>query len=121
MTGVVSLANNGGFIQTRLPLAASGTFDASEYSGVALVARARGKDYYLHLRTPRNVFPWAHFAAELPVTEEWRRIEVPFSAFEAQYMIGGRLDTSRLRSVAVVAAGAEFEADIWVRSIGLYR
>jgi hypothetical protein len=36
-------------------------------------------------------------------------------------MLGGRLDTSRLRSVAVVAAKAAFEADIWVRSVGLYR
>jgi hypothetical protein len=121
MRGRVSLENNGGFIQARLALAESGTFDAGDYAGVALVVRGREDHYYLHLRTPRTVFPWAHFAARLPVSEQWRRVEVPFSSFEPQYMLGGRLDTSRLRSVAVVAAKAAFEADIWVRSVGLYR
>lgn len=120
MSGEVSLENNGGFIQTRLRLAESGTFDASEYRGIALRVRGRGDHYYLHLRTPRTVFPWAHFAAKLPVTEEWQRVEVPFDAFEPQYMLGGRLEPARLKSVAVVAAKAAFEADVWVRSIGLY-
>lgn len=121
MSGRVSLENNGGFIQTRLRLAESGTFDAGDYTGIALVVRGTGDHYYLHLRTPRTMFPWAHFAAPLPVAGEWRRVEVPFSSFEAKYMMGGRLDRSRLRSVAVVAGQAAFDADIYVRSVGLYR
>jgi hypothetical protein len=121
MTGTVSLDNNGGFIQARLELTESGNFDAGEYAGIALVVRGRGENYYLHLRTPRTVFPWAHFAAPLPVTGEWRRVEVPFASFEPRYMLGGRLEPSRLRSVAIVAGFAAFDADIWVRSIGLYR
>jgi hypothetical protein len=122
MTGQVSLENNGGFIQARLRLAESGSFDARAYSGVALDVRGRGGNYYLHLKTPRNVFPWAHYEAKLPVTENWRRVQVPFESFEPQYMLGGgRPDTANLRSIAVVAAKAEFQADIWVRSVGLYR
>jgi hypothetical protein len=121
MSGEVSLENNGGFIQVRLRLSESGTFDASDYRGLALQVRGRGDHYYLHLRTPRTVFPWAHFAAPIPVSETWRRVEVPFDAFEPQYMLGGRLEPARLKSVAVVAAKAAFEADLWVRSIGLYK
>jgi hypothetical protein len=121
MTGTVSLENNGGFIQVRLELAESGFFNAGEFRGVAVEARGRGDHYYIHLRNARTRFPWAYYAAKLPVTEEWQRIEIPFESFEGEYMLGGgRMDVGRLRSVAVVAAKAEFDADIWVRSVSLY-
>ena len=121
MTGTVSLENNGGFIQVRLKLTEDGTFDARPYTGIAIEARGTGDHYYIHLRNARTRFPWAYYAAPLPVTEEWRRIEIPFERFEGESMLGGnKIDVGRLRSVAVVAAKAEFDADIWVRSISLY-
>jgi hypothetical protein len=122
MTGSVSLENNGGFIQVRLNLAEDGFFDARDFRGVEIEARGTGDHYYLHLRNARTRFPWAYYAAELPVSEQWSRIRVPFDDFQGEYMIGGgKIDVGRLRSVAVVAAQAEFDADIWVRSISLYK
>ena len=125
MTGRVSLENNGGFIQVRLPLSPAGSFDAREWRGVAVTARADSDDldrYYLHLRTDRTRLPWSHYEQKLPVTREWRRLELPFSGFEPRNMLGRAApDSSRLRSVAVVAGKADFTADIQVRSIELYR
>ncbi len=122
MTGRVSLENRGGFIQVRLPLSEEGSMDASEYSGVAVTVRAAGHHYYLHLRTNRTRFPWSHYAQRIPVSEDWKRIELPFAEFEPRYMLGGGSpNVSRLRSVAVVAGNAEFNADVWVRSIELYK
>jgi hypothetical protein len=125
MTGRVSLENNGGFIQVRLPLSPEGAFDAREYRGVAVTARAAGDhldQYFVHLRTDRTRLPWSHYEQKMPVTREWRRLELPFSDFEAQNMLGrAPPDVSRLRSVAVVAGKADFTADIQVRSIELYR
>lgn len=122
MTGEVSLENNGGFIQARLPLAEEGALDAEEYRGVALQVRGAGDHYYVHLRTTRTRFPWAHYALKMPVSDEWQWLRLPFESFEGQMMLGGRRpDSGRLRSVAVVAAKAEFTADLWVRRIALYR
>ncbi|TVR31393.1 MAG: NADH:ubiquinone oxidoreductase [Spirochaetaceae bacterium] len=121
MTGRVTTENNGGFIQVRLPLSEHGHLDASAYRGVALSVRGSGDNYYVHLRTNRTRFPWAHYARKLPVTEQWQRVELPFEEFEGQLMLGGRrVDTDRLRSIAVVAAKADFQADIWVREVSLY-
>jgi hypothetical protein len=121
MTGRVTTENNGGFIQVRLPLSGDGRFDASAYQGVALTVRGKGDNYYVHLRTSRTRFPWSHYAQKLPVTEEWQRVELPFEEFEGQLMFGGReVNRNRLRSVAVVAAKANFQADIWVREVALY-
>lgn len=125
MTGRVSLENRGGFIQARLPMSREGSRDVSEYRGVAVTARAGSSDldhYYVHLRTDRTRFPWSHYTQNLPIGEEWRRIELPFTDFEPRYMLGGGSpDVSRLRSVAIVAGNAEFMADIQVRSIELYK
>lgn len=123
MTGTVSLENNGGFIQVRLPLAdRRGDFDAREFSGLELEVRGAGDDYFLHLRTSRNRLPWAHYAAPLPVSVDWQTVRVPFDSFSAEYSIGrGGPDLRRLTSVAVVAGNAEFQADISVRRIALYR
>lgn len=142
LSGRVSLENNGGFIQVRLMLAEDGGFDAEEYSGIAVVARradggvdtadggvdtadAAGKEsggYYLHLRTPRTLFPWAHYAAPLPVGRDWREVRVPFTAFEPKYMMGGgKANLRRLRSLAIVAAWRAFDADLRVRRVGFYK
>ncbi len=122
MTGEVSLENNGGFIQARLALSESGSFNAEEYRGVAVEVRGAGDHYYLHIRTNRTRFPWAHYAAEMPVREEWAWVQLPFDDFEPQLMLGGGSpDRRRLRSIAVVAAKAEFTADLWLRRVALYR
>jgi hypothetical protein len=123
MTGTVSLENNGGFVQVRLRLVRDGALlDASEYTGVAVTIRGTGPAFTLHLRTPRNNLPWNYFAAELAVEPEWRRVEVPFSQFQAEGMLfRTSLDTSRLRSIAVVAAKKAGTVDVQIDRVELYR
>lgn len=123
MTGDVSLENNGGFIQVRLPLAERGDqLNASEFRGFELEVRGTGSDYFLHLRTSRNRQPWAHYAAALPVSRQWQTVRVPFDSFRPDFSTRRTLpDLRRLTSVAVVAGNAEFDADISVRRIGMYR
>ena len=124
MRGNVSLENNGGFIQVRLPLGSSGKpFDAGRYTGIAVTARTEaeiGDGYYIHLRTPRTVFPWAYYAAPLPVSGDWQRIEVPFSAFQSEFMVKNKLNKNKLLSVAIVAAKKQFSADIYVSRVEFY-
>lgn len=118
MAGSVSLENNGGFIQVRLPLTGSGTFDASDYAGIAVVARGRPGSYRIHLRTRQTRLPWQLYSAPLEVTDEWRTIVVPFAAFEPD-SVRRDLDRSLLTSLAIVAYGQEFDAEIELRRIAL--
>ncbi|MEM7054348.1 MAG: CIA30 family protein [Pseudomonadota bacterium] len=119
ITGSVRLENNGGFIQVRLPLDATGQYlDISDYSAVELTVRGQPGAYYVHLRTQDNRRPWHYYSARLAVGPEWQTVRLPWSKFEAQ---GERdvLDLSRARSIAVVAYGERFEADIEVADIAL--
>lgn len=119
MTGEVRLDNNGGFIQARLPLGDNGrTLDASRFDAVRVTVRGTPGSYFLHLRTPDTRRPWQYYRAELPVDAEWSERTIRFEAFTGK-SIGGSPDFSQLKSIAVVAYGEAFEADIRVARLEL--
>ena len=117
LTGKVSTENNGGFIQARADLAPPG----SSATGVRIVARGNGERYFIHLRTSGTILPWQYYQAGFSTGPDWQEIRLPFSAFKAS----GRLLRARpaprtLRSIAIVAFGKDYSADLEVREIGLY-
>lgn len=118
MTGRVSTANRGGFIQMRMDLASPPPEDAA---GVRLVVRGNDQRYFVHLRTSGTVLPWQYYQAGFDVTQDWREVRLPFGAFAAS---GALLRTeprpASLTSLAVVAYGRDHEAEIEVREVGFY-
>ena len=118
MTGRVSTANRGGFIQMRLYLVSpppEGT------TGVRLIVRGNGQRYFVHLRTGSTLLPWQYYQAGFAVSESWTEVRLPLDAFSAS---GGLLRTvpkaAGLTSVGVVAFGRNHDARIDVREVGFY-
>ncbi len=112
MQGPVRLENNGGFIQVRLPLGANREdFDAGAYAGVAITLRGRPGPYFLHIRNHETQRVWQYYRAVLEVDEHWQRLVVDFSEFDSAHR-SGPLDTRQLRSLAIVAYGEAFEAEL---------
>ncbi len=118
MTGQVRLDNNGGFIQARVPLSASGRLDASGFEGFRVRVRGQAGPYYLHLRSRHTWRPWQYYRAPVEIGPEWRDLFVPFSAFEARSVRRG-LDITSLESLGIVAYGEAFDAEIEVARIEL--
>ena len=118
MTGRVSTANRGGFIQMRLDLA---TPQPEGTTGVRLIVRGNDQRYFVHLRTGGTVLPWQYYQAGFDVTEIWSEVRLPLDAFEAS---GGLLRSvpapASLTSVAAVAYGRDHDARIDVREVGFY-
>ena len=123
MTGSVSLENNGGFVQIRLELAErGGVFDGSEYRGIRVRVRGKGDGYYIFLRTANTLLPWKFYKAPVPVSEEWAEVDIPWTGFESgDYGRSRVFSSSKLKSVALVAYGKAFEAEIDLAEIGFYR
>lgn len=122
MRGDVSTKNNGGFIQIRLKLSPRGVLDGSSFEGLRLVVRGRGSGYYIFLRTANTILPWKFFKAEIPVTEEWRSVDIPWTAFgSGDYGRAKTLKTNQLKSVALVAYGKDFTAEVDLRELSFYR
>ena len=118
MTGRVSTANRGGFIQMRLDLPQpppEGT------AGVRLVARGNDQRYFVHLRTSGTILPWQYYQAGFDVTRRWAEVRLPLAAFRASGALLRRTPLAdSLTSVAVVAYGRDHEAEIELREIGFY-
>lgn len=118
MTGHVSTANRGGFIQMRLDLPEpppAGT------TGLRLVVRGNGQRYFAHLRTRGTILPWQYYQAGFEVTGNWSEVRLPFAAFQPSGRLLRRVPEARsLTSVAVVAFGRDHDAEIELRELDFY-
>jgi hypothetical protein len=118
LTGSVSTENNGGFIQFRRKL--TDRPDAS-VSGVRLLVRGNGEQYFVHLRTRGTVLPWQYYQAEFATSDEWTEVSLPLSGFKASgAMLRAIPVADEITSVGVVAYGRDHEARVDVSEIGFY-
>lgn len=119
MRGDVSLANNGGFIQISLDLAADGgAVDAGAWGGLELDVLGDGETYGLHLRTLDVVRPWQSYRQTFVAAPAWRCVRLPFEGF-VPHRIDVPLDPRRLRRIGLAAIGRAFHADLAMAGVRL--
>jgi hypothetical protein len=119
LRGRVSLERNGGFVQVARPLGdASGPLDARHALGLSLDVCGTPGPYFVHLRTADTRAPWQHYRAPLPVTADWRTVEVPWSAFTPSGL-DRPLDVRALTRLGIVGAREAFDADIALARLAL--
>jgi hypothetical protein len=117
MTGRVSTANRGGFIQMRLDLSSPPT----GMTGVRLVARGNEQRYFVHLRITGTVLPWQYSQAGFDVTRRWSEMRLPFDTFRPSgALLRATPRPDRLTSIAIAAFGRDHEAEVDIREIGFY-
>lgn len=118
LSGTVSTANRGGFIQARTTLDTALPVTAQ---GVILQVRGNNQPYFVHLRTDRTRLPWQFYQATFDATPDWTEIRLPFDSFKPY---GGLLrhtfPPQSVRSLAIAAFGRDHTADLSVRAVGFY-
>ncbi|MCU0841379.1 MAG: CIA30 family protein [Thiobacillaceae bacterium] len=119
LTGMVSLENQGGFLQMSLDLGPDGELDASAYTGVELTTRGNGETYNVHLRNRDTRVVWQSYRAGFQAGPDWRTVRLPFAEFRP-YRIDRPLSTRHLRRLGLVAIGREMTADLCVARIAFY-
>ena len=118
MTGRVSTANRGGFIQMRFDLASP---PPEGSTGLRLVVRGNDQRYFVHLRTTGTILPWQYYQAGFKVARSWTEVRLPLDAFLASgVLLRKDIQLHSLTSVAVVAYGRDHDAEIDVREVGFY-
>ncbi|HEY7802944.1 MAG TPA: CIA30 family protein [Orrella sp.] len=126
LSGMVSTANNGGFIQARLPLDQTATKQLPETAqGIWLKTRGNGQKYFVHVRTSGTLLPWQYYQATFEVTDQWQDIKLAWDDFKPSGGLSGSILrdvplATKVKSIAIVAFGRDHEADIEVAKIGYY-
>lgn len=120
LTGLVSLDNNGGFLQmaTCLTRDALGT-DGKNLVGIEVDVRGNDEYYDFRIRTDDLERPWQSFRAPFQAATRWKTIRLPFSIFEP-HRTDKVLDPTKLRRFGIVAIGRVFYADIAVSAIRVF-
>lgn len=118
MTGDVSTANNGGFIQLRTSLPSGVDKKAL---GVYIKVRGNGEKYFINLRTNGTMMPWQYYQSSFEASDQWQVIRLPLDAFKpsSSWLRDSVLPKS-IRSIGVVAYGRDHRADIQVSEVGFY-
>ena len=118
LTGTVSTENNGGFIQVRR------RFDdpwRDGAQGLELQARGNGETYYVFLKTPNLSRVWYSYRASFSANESWQTVKLPFTRFAASHeRMPQSFDPAQVTSLAIVAYGSDYNADVEVSQISLY-
>ncbi|RZO21643.1 MAG: NADH ubiquinone oxidoreductase [Candidatus Thioglobus sp.] len=118
MTGDVSTANNGGFIQIRRDVS---NLTAQKISGVYLTVKGNGEKYFVHIRTKWTVLPWQYYQAEFATSNQWRETRLPIGEFNgSSWLLPKNISGGDIRSIGIVAFGRDHVADISVREVGFF-
>ena len=120
LNGMVSLENNGGFIQMASDLQIQcSDVDADDWQGVELDVVGNDSTYDIRLRTVDLDRPWQSFRASFHASARWKTIKIPFSKFEP-HKTDKVLKPATLRRLGIVAIGRVFFADVAVAEVRLY-
>ncbi len=120
LTGMVSLENNGGFIQMATDLKQDGSaLVASNWDGIEIDICGNDEIYDLRIRTDDLDRPWHSFRAPFRATAQWTIVQFPFAVFEPHRTDQG-FDPAKLRRIGIVAVGRVFQADIAVSGVRLF-
>lgn len=120
LRGMVSLENNGGFIQMAADLQPDGSAtDASAFAGIQIDLTGNGETYNIHLHTSDLTRPWQSYRQSFIAGPEWETHRIPFTDFTA-HRTQTPLDITKLRRIGILAIGRAFQADISVSDLQFY-
>ena len=123
LEGLVSTANNGGFIQIRTKIA-DGVKDAE---GILLKVRGNGENYYIHLNTNETIFlPQQYryyYQAIFPTSKDWTEVKLPFSTEfkRSNAKISKYFNGEQVRTIGILAYGKEHNAFLEVNYLSFYK
>lgn len=116
LSGTVSTANRGGFIQARTEMPEGLPMGAT---ALRLRVRGNGERYFVHLRTTRTLLPWQYYQQGFETGPDWAEVTLPLADFTASgRMLSGRIRPEDVRSVGIVAYGRDHVADVSVAALG---
>ena len=120
LTGNVSTANNGGFIQIRTNFSFVDLINTNkDLKGVLLNTKGNGETYHIFIRTSEDRSYRDFYSATFTANDNWEIVDLPFTKFKHRYL-NRALDGNDIRTFGIVAYGRDFYSDVSVSEISFY-
>ena len=123
LKGLVSTANNGGFIQMRREIDKADRKKIKDASAIILDASGNNNEYFVHLRTKGMLMPWTYYYAPFVATKDSRELIFPLSKFKRSGRFLGREFPrgAEIKSLGIVAYGKDYEAELCVNKVSFVK
>ena len=123
LKGLVSTANNGGFIQMRREIDKADRKKIKDASAIILEASGNNDEYFIHLRTKGMLMPWTYYYAPFVATKDSRELIFPLSKFKRSGRFLGREFPrgAEIKSLGIVAYGKDYEAELCVNKVSFVK
>jgi hypothetical protein len=120
LTGNVSTANNGGFIQIRTTFSFVDLINSDKnLRGVRINTKGNGETYHIFIRTSEDISYRDFYSAMFTANNNWEIVDLPFAKFKHRYS-NKSLDGNDIRTFGIVAYGRNFFSDVSVSEISFY-
>ena len=120
LTGNVSTANNGGFIQIRTNFSFVNLINFNkDLKGVLLNTKGNGETYHIFIRTSEDRSYRDFYSATFTANDNWEIVDLPFTKFKHRYS-NKSLNGNDIRTFGIVAYGRDFFSDVSVSEIIFY-
>ncbi len=116
LKGLVSLENQGGFIQAQALLPQQ--IDYRQFSGLWVECEGDGHEYVMSLKTSDLWMPWQSYRTSMNISERGV-IYLPFEAFKP-YRTASGLNVALLEKFAILAIGEARSVHLKIFNAGLY-
>lgn len=121
LRGRVTRDNGGGFIQMSRYMGEDRSgFDASAYKGLKMMVYGNNEDYNIHIRTGDVRWYDQSYRATFSAKPNWQTIRLDWSDF-APNQIDAPLNTSAVQRIGLLGWMREFQADLALARMTLYR
>jgi len=118
MTGIVSIENNGGFIQIRKKIDSSLSKNSK---AIKIEVRGNNQEYFIHIRTSGTILPWQYYQAPFFATDNWKKQDINLLEFKRSgIMLSKKINPKNIKSIAIVAYGKAHEAFVDINNIIIY-
>ena len=118
LTGEVSTANNGGFIQVRSSIPQE---LAKGKTGIKIKVKGNGDQYFLHIRNSSTRLPWHYYQLRFDTSKAWTEVILPFDAFiKSSSFLRTSMNHDTIKTIGIVAYGKDYSADVSVMSMEFY-
>ena len=92
-----------------------------EYKTLKIKMKGNGDEYFLHLRNRSSRLPWQYYQASFTSDTVWRKVKIPFKQFKkSSNFMKSAFDQKTIKTIAIVAYGKDYIADITVSELELY-
>tara|TARA_B100002051_G_C16711281_1_gene626808 strand:- start:108 stop:617 length:510 start_codon:yes stop_codon:yes gene_type:complete len=115
LSGDVSTKNNGGFIQFRRNLQG---INLNDLTSINIIARGNNEKYFVHIRTSKTFLPWQYYSIAFNVTNKFQEYNLPIGGFKkSSFLLPNKILPQNIKSIALVAYGKNYKANLFVKSI----